>query len=48
MRWADHVACMKVMSNTYTFMFGKPEGKRPQGRPRRRRENNIKMDIKEV
>jgi hypothetical protein len=32
----------------YKVLVGKPEGKRPHGRPRRRRENDIKMDIQEV
>jgi hypothetical protein len=34
--------------NEYTILVGKPEGKRPLGRPRRRWENNIKMDIREI
>jgi hypothetical protein len=34
--------------NAYTILVGKPEGKRPLGRPRRRRVDNIKMDIREV
>jgi hypothetical protein len=33
---------------TYSVLLGNPEGKRPLGRPRRRRENNIKMDLQEV
>jgi len=33
---------------TYRVLVGKPEGKRPLGRPRRRRENNIKMDLQEL
>jgi hypothetical protein len=32
----------------HRMLVGKPEGKRPLGRPRRRRENNIKMDLQEV
>ena len=32
----------------YRVLVGKPEGKRPLGRPRRRREDNIKMDLQEV
>jgi hypothetical protein len=31
-----------------TFWFGRPEGKRPLGRPRRRRQDNIKMDLREI
>ena len=34
--------------NPYRVLVGKPEGKRPLGRPRRRREENIKMDLREV
>jgi hypothetical protein len=36
------------MKNTYKILVGKPEGKRPIGRPRRRRENNIIMDLKGI
>ena len=36
------------MSDVYRVLVGKPEGKRPLGRPRRRWEDNIKMDIEEV
>ena len=39
---------MEQSRNTYRVLVGKPERKRPLGRPRRRRENNIKMDLKEV
>jgi hypothetical protein len=34
--------------NAYTVLVGKPEGKRPLGRPRRRLEDNIKMDLREI
>jgi hypothetical protein len=34
--------------HTYRILVGKPEGKRPLGRPRRRWENNIKMDLREI
>jgi hypothetical protein len=34
--------------NAYRILLGKPEGKRPQGRPRRRWVNNIKMDLREI
>jgi hypothetical protein len=34
--------------NVYRVLFGRPEGKRPLGRPRRRWEDNIKMDIREI
>jgi len=48
MRWAGHVACMGEGRGVYRVMVGKPEGKRPLGRPRRRWEDNIKMDLQEV
>jgi hypothetical protein len=47
MRWAEHVARMGEWRNVYRMLVGKPEGKRPLGRPRRRWTNNIKMDILE-
>jgi hypothetical protein len=34
--------------NAYRILMGKPEGKRPLGRPRRRWEDNIKMDLREI
>jgi hypothetical protein len=46
MRWAGHVACKGKWRGVYRILVGKPEGKRPLGRPRRRCENNIKMDLK--
>ena len=48
MRLAGHVACMGEWRGVYRNLVGKPEGKRPLGRPRRRWEDNIKMDIQEV
>jgi hypothetical protein len=36
------------MRNSYTTLIGKPEGKRPPGRPRRRWEDNMRMDIREI
>jgi len=48
MRWAGHVARMGVMTGVYRNLVGKPEGKRPLGGPRRRLEDNIKMDLQEV
>ena len=48
MRWAGHVARMGEDRGVYRLLVGKPEGKRPLGRPRRRWEDNIKMDLKEV
>jgi len=47
-RWAGHVACMGEGRGVCRVLVRKPEGKRPLGRPRRRRENNIKMDFQEV
>jgi len=48
MRWAGHVACMGERRGVYRVLVGKPEGKRPLGRPRCRWEDNIKMDLQEV
>ena len=39
---------MKLSRNAYKLLVGKPEGKRPLGRPRHRWEDNIKMDLREV
>ena len=48
MRWAGHVARMREGRGVHRILVGKPEGKRPLGRPRRRWEDNIKMDLQEV
>jgi len=48
MRWAGHVACMGEGRGVHRVLVGKPEGKRPLGRPRHRWEDNIKMDLQEV
>jgi hypothetical protein len=48
MRWAGHVARMGQKSGVYRVLVGKPQGKRTQGRPRRRWEYNIKMGLQEV
>ena len=48
MRWAGHVAGMRERRGAYRVLVGKPEGKRPLGRPRHRWEDNIKMDFQEV
>jgi len=48
MRWAAHVARMGEDRGVHRVLVGKPEGKRPLGRPRRRWEDNIKMDLQEV
>ena len=46
-KWAEHVARMLEGRGVHRVLVGKPEGKRPLGRPRRR-EDNIKMDLQEV
>jgi hypothetical protein len=48
MRWMGHVACMGEGRGVHRVLLGKPEGKRPFGRPRGRWEDNIKMDLQEV
>jgi len=48
MRWAGHVARMGEDRGVHRVLVGKPEGKRPLGTPRRRGEDNIKMDLQEV
>ena len=48
MRWAGQVARMGEGSGVYRVLVVKPEGKRPLGRPRRRWEDNINMDLQEV
>ncbi|KAJ4447833.1 hypothetical protein ANN_09841 [Periplaneta americana] len=48
LRWAGHVACMGESRNAYRVLVGRSDGKRPLGRPRRRWEDNIKMDLREV
>ena len=48
MRWAEHVARMEEERGVHRVLVGKPEGKRPLGRPRRRWEDNIGMDLQEV
>jgi hypothetical protein len=48
MRWAGHVVRMGEGRGAYRILVGKPEGRRPLGRPRRRWEDNIKMDLQEV
>jgi hypothetical protein len=48
MRWTGHVARMGNGRVVYRFLVGRPEGKSPLGRPRRRWEDNIKMDLREI
>jgi hypothetical protein len=48
MRWAGHVARMGEGRGAYRVLVGRPEGKIPLGRPRRRWEDNIKIDLREI
>ena len=48
MRWAGHVARMGEERGVYRVLVGKPEGKKPLGRPRRRWVDNIRMNLQEV
>ena len=48
MKWAGHVAHMGEDRGVDRVLVGKPEGRRPLGRPRRRWEDNIKMDLQKV
>ena len=48
MRWAGHVARMGEERGVYMVLLGKPEGRRPLGRPRRRWVDSIRMDLQEV
>jgi hypothetical protein len=48
MRWSDHVARMGAKRNAYRLLVGKPEGKKPLGKPRCRWLDNIRLDLGEV
>jgi hypothetical protein len=48
MRWAGHLARMGEERKLYKVLVGKPEGKRPLGRPRRRWEDGIRMYLREI
>jgi hypothetical protein len=48
MRWAGHVARIGEKRNMCRLLEGKPEGKRPLGRPKRRWIDNIKMNLLEI
>jgi hypothetical protein len=48
MRWAGHVARTGEKRGAYRILVGRPEGRRPLARPRRRWEDNIKMDLQDV
>jgi hypothetical protein len=47
-RWAGHVAHVGEERNAYKVLMGKPEGKRPHGRPRCRWEDRLRMDLREI
>jgi hypothetical protein len=48
MRWVGHVACIGEVRSVSRVLVGRPEGKRPLGRPRCRWEDNIKVDLREI
>jgi hypothetical protein len=48
MRWAEHAARMGEGRNVYRVLVGKPEGKRPLERPRRRWDDGIRTDLREI
>jgi hypothetical protein len=48
LRWAGHVARMGEGRGVYSVLVGKPDGKGPLGRPRRKWEDNIKLDLREI
>jgi hypothetical protein len=48
MRWAGHAAGMGELRNACNILVGKPEGRRPLGRPGRRWEDNIRIDLRET
>jgi hypothetical protein len=47
-RWVEHVSRMGEERKVYKVLVGKPEGKRPLGRPRRRWENGFRIDLREI
>jgi hypothetical protein len=48
MRWAGHVERMGETRDAYRILLGKPEGKRPLGRPKRMCVDNIKVDLRKI
>ena len=48
LRWPGHVARREEGRSAFKILTGKPTGKRPLGRPRRRWEDNIRMDLEEI
>jgi hypothetical protein len=45
MKWAGNVATVEAKMKAFRILVGKPEGKRPLGRPRRERKDNIRIDL---
>ena len=48
MRWVGHVACLGDRTGAYRVLVGRPDGKSPLGKPRRKWKNNIKINLKEM
>jgi len=48
MKWVGYAACMGNGRGVYRILIGRPEGKIPRGRPKRRWEDNVKMDLREI
>ena len=48
LRWTDHVARIEEGRSAFKILTGKPTGKRPLGRPRRKWEDTIRMDLEEI
>jgi hypothetical protein len=48
MRWVGHVVRRGEVRGAYNILVARPEGRRPLGRPRRRWEDNIKVDLREI
>ena len=48
LKWAGHVAIMEEGRSAFKILTGEPTGKRPLGRPRRRWEDNMRMDLEEI
>jgi len=46
--WVAHLARMEDIKNAYIILVGKPEAKVPHGRPRRKWEDNIRLDLREI
>ena len=48
LRWTGHVVRMEEGRSAFEILTGKPTGKRPSGKPRRKWEDNIRMDLEEI